>query len=179
MKPLRACMLSKLQLCWLFATLWTVASQAALSMGFSRQEHWSGSPCPSPRDLPNPGNETMSLTSPILAAAAAKSLQSWPTLCDPIDGSPPGSAVPGILQARTLEWVAISFSKAVRFFITSAVWKAPETSSCETYENLEWYFPQIWGDLKMKEIGLNCGKKKMNSFKPAYSTSSFVIDNHC
>ena len=43
-------------------------------------------------------------------AAAAKSLQSCPTLCDPIDGSPPGSAVPGILQARTLEWVAISFS---------------------------------------------------------------------
>jgi len=43
--------------------------------------------------------------------AAAKSLQSCPTLCDPIDGSPPGSAVPGILQARTLEWVAISFSK--------------------------------------------------------------------
>ena len=45
-------------------------------------------------------------------AAAAKSLQSCPTLCDPIDGSPPGSPVPGILQARTLEWVAISFSKS-------------------------------------------------------------------
>ena len=44
-------------------------------------------------------------------AAAAKSRQSCPTLCDPIDGSPPGSSVPGILQARTLEWVAISFSK--------------------------------------------------------------------
>ena len=46
------------------------------------------------------------------AAAAAKSLQSCPTLCDPIDGSPPGSPVPGTLQARTLEWVAISFSNA-------------------------------------------------------------------
>ena len=46
------------------------------------------------------------------ATAAAKSLQSWPTLCDPIDGNPPGSPVPGILQARTLEWVAISFSHA-------------------------------------------------------------------
>ena len=46
------------------------------------------------------------------AAAAAKSLQSCPTLCDPIDGSPPGSPVPGILQARTLEWVAISSSNA-------------------------------------------------------------------
>ena len=46
------------------------------------------------------------------AAAVAASLQSCPTLCDPIDGSPPGSLVPGILQARTLEWVAISFSNA-------------------------------------------------------------------
>ena len=46
------------------------------------------------------------------AAAAPKSLQSCPTLCDPRDGSPPGSSVPGILQARTLEWVAISFSNA-------------------------------------------------------------------
>ena len=48
----------------------------------------------------------------LFAAAAAKSLQSCPTLCDSIDGSPPGSAIPGILQARTLEWVAISFSNA-------------------------------------------------------------------
>ena len=46
------------------------------------------------------------------AAAVAKSLQSCPTLCDPIDGSPPGSPTPGILRARTLEWVAISFSNA-------------------------------------------------------------------
>ena len=46
------------------------------------------------------------------AGAAAKSLQSCPTLWDPIDGSPPGSPVPGILQARTLEWIAISFSNA-------------------------------------------------------------------
>ena len=46
------------------------------------------------------------------AATAAKWLQSCPTLCDPTDGSPPGSPIPGILQARTLEWVAISFSSA-------------------------------------------------------------------
>ena len=57
----------------------------------------------------------------ILAAAAAKSLQSCPTLCDPIDGSPPGCPVPGTLQARTLEWVAISFSNAWK-------WKAKEKS---------------------------------------------------
>ena len=46
------------------------------------------------------------------AAAAAKSFQSCPTLCDPIDGSPPVTPIPGILQARTLEWVAIAFSNA-------------------------------------------------------------------
>ena len=49
----------------------------------------------------------------LAAAAAAKSLQSCPTLCNPIDGSPPGSPVPGSLQARTLEWVAIAFSSAL------------------------------------------------------------------
>ena len=49
------------------------------------------------------------------AATTAKSLQSCPTLCDPIDGSPPGSPVPGILQARTLEWVAIAFSNASKW----------------------------------------------------------------
>ena len=51
------------------------------------------------------------------AAVAAKSLQSCPTLCDPRDGSPPGSPIPGILQARTLEWVAISFSSDYAIFI--------------------------------------------------------------
>ena len=55
-------------------------------------------------------NYNNALCSP--AAAAAKLLQSCPNLCDPIDGSPPGSSVPGILQARILEWVAISFSNA-------------------------------------------------------------------
>ena len=68
----------------LLATPWTTAHQAPPSMGFSRQEYWSGVPLPSPL--------------PISAAAtAAKSLQSCPTLCDPIDGSPPGSTIPGIL----------------------------------------------------------------------------------
>ena len=60
------------------------------------------------------------------AAAAAKLLQSCPTLCDPIDGSPPGSPVPGILQTRTLEWVAISFFNAwkwkVKVKLLSCVW---------------------------------------------------------
>ena len=62
----------------------------------------------------------------VAAAAAAKSLQSCPTLCDPIDGSPPGSPIPGILQARTLKWVAISFSNAWKWKVKvkslSRVW---------------------------------------------------------
>ena len=93
-------------------------------MEFSRQEYWNGLPFHFPGNLPNPGIKPVSLVSPTLAggffttepaenlvqmvAAGAKSLQSCLTLCDPTDGSPPGSpAVPGILQARTLEWVAI------------------------------------------------------------------------
>ena len=60
-------------------------------------------------DWPYP---TSRLNVKLIAAAAAKSLQLCPILCDPIDGIPPGSPVPGILQARTLEWVAISFSNA-------------------------------------------------------------------
>ena len=73
----------------------SLPGSALPSMGFSRQKYCSGLPFPSPEDLPDSGTE--------LAAAAAKSLQLCPTLCDPIDGSPPGSPVPGILQARTLE----------------------------------------------------------------------------
>ena len=89
---------------WLLATPWTVAHQAPPSMGFSRQQYWSGVPLPSPP-----------LDSSSAAATAAKSLQLCPTLCHPIDGSLPGSPVPGILQARILEWVAISFSNASKW----------------------------------------------------------------
>ena len=60
----------------------------------------------------NPWMWKLGYRADVYAAAAAKSLQSCPTLCDPTDGSPPGSPVPGVLQARTLEWVAISFSNA-------------------------------------------------------------------
>ena len=69
------------------------------------------------------------------AAAAAKSLQSCPTLCDPIDGSPPGSPVPGILQTRILEWVAISFSNAwrwkmkVKSLSRVRLWVTPQTAA--------------------------------------------------
>ena len=89
-------------------TPWIVTCKVALSMEFSRQKYWSELPFSSPEDLPDPGIESKSpalLADSLPSAAAAKSLQSCPTLCDPTDGSPPGSPVPGILQARTLEWV--------------------------------------------------------------------------
>ena len=84
-------------------------------MGFSRQEYWSGLLCPPPGDLPDPGIKPKSLTSPALAgrffttaaAAASKSLQLCLTLCDPLDGSPPGSPVPGIVQAEY--WSGLPF----------------------------------------------------------------------
>ena len=65
-----------------------------------------------PGKNPGVGYGVSLVAQPVKNIAAAKLLQSCPTLCDPIDGSPPGSPVPGILQARTLEWVAISFSNA-------------------------------------------------------------------
>ena len=67
------------------------------------------------------------------AAAAAKSLQSCPTLCDPIDGSPPGSPVPGILQARTLEWVAISFPNAWKWKVKVKSLRCVRPLSCDYF----------------------------------------------
>ena len=64
----------------------------------------------------------------VSTAAAAKSLQSCPTLCDPIDGSPPGSPFPGILQARTLEWVAVSFSNAWKWKVKVVAQSCPTLS---------------------------------------------------
>ena len=96
-----------------------LAHPAPLSMEFSRQEYWSGLPFPSPGDLLEPRIEPVSPAlqtdslplheqgSPWISLCYAKSLQSCPTLGDPIDGSQPGSPVPGILQARTLEWVSL------------------------------------------------------------------------
>ena len=98
----------------------TAAHQAPLSMGFPRQEYWSGLPFPSPGDLPNPGIESMSpalhvdslplrhLGSEVKWREVA---QSCPTLCDPMDCGPPGSLAHGIFQAWILEWVAIYFCR--------------------------------------------------------------------
>ena len=105
-----------------FVTPWTVAHQASLLMGFPRQEYWSGLPCPSPQDLPVPGIKPVSpdwqmdslpliqLGSPLYPTCVCVSARSFLTLCSPADCSLPGSSVVGIVQARILKWVAISYS---------------------------------------------------------------------
>ena len=85
-------------------TLWTVALQASLSMGFSKQKYWSVLPCSPPGDLLNPGIKPRSCSG---AAAAAKSLQSCLTLCDPIDGS--HQAPPSLGFSRQEYWSGLPF----------------------------------------------------------------------
>ena len=94
----------------------------------------------------------------IPAAAATKSLQSCPTLCDPIDGSPPGSPVPGILQARTLEWVAISFSNAWRWKekvkLLSHVWllATPWTAAHQAPPSMGFSRQEYWSGVPLPSI---------------------------
>ena len=91
----------------------------------------------------------------LLKTAAAKSIQLCPTLCNPIDGSPPGSTVPGILQARTLEWVAISFSNAwkwkVKVKLLSHVWPSWPHGLRPTRLLCPWDFPG-----KSTGVGCHC-----------------------
>ena len=89
------------------------------------------------------------------AAAAAKSLQSCPTLCDPTDVSPPGSPVPGILQARTLEWVAIAFSNAwkwkVKVKLLSHVWLlvTPWTAAYQAPQSMGFSRQEYWSGVPL------------------------------
>ena len=159
-----------------------IVHQAPLSMGFSRREYWSKLPFPPPEDLPKPGIEPSSLMSPVLAGrffitsttweapswnrlhsktrraiatATAKSLQSCLALCDPIDGSPPGSSAPGILQARTLEWAAISFSNAWEWKVNvkslSRVWllATPWTAAHQAPPSVGFSRQEDWSGLPL------------------------------
>ena len=76
-QAMHVCMQSSFSCVWLFATLWTIAHQAPLSMGFSRQEYWSGLPCPPPGTLPDPGIEPVSLMSPALAGRFSTTSTTW------------------------------------------------------------------------------------------------------
>ena len=118
------CMLSCFSHVQFRVTLWTIAHEAPLSMGFPRQEYWSELPCPLPGDLPHLDMKPMSLMSPISADGFFTTSTTWEALwpycrwfncsvvsnsCDHIDCSPPGASAHGILQTRISEWIAISF----------------------------------------------------------------------
>ena len=114
------------------------------------------------------------------AAAATKSLQSCPTLCDPIDSSPPGSPIPGILQARTLEWVAISFSNAWKWKVKEVAQSCPTPSDpmdCSPPGSsihgifqarvLEWgAIAFSAGGASGKELTCQCRRHKRHGFNP-------------
>ena len=113
-------------------------------------------------------------------AAAAKSLQSCPTLCNPIDGSPPGSPVPGILQERTLEWVAISFSNAWKWKVKvkslSRVWLlvTPWTVAYQAPPSMGFPRQEYWSGVPLLGCFIwslvSCGKEQ---FTVLYKTMNF------
>ena len=91
----------------------------------------------------------------VSGTAAVKSLQSCPTLCDPIDGSPPGSEVPGILQARTLEWVAVSFSNAWKWKVKGKslsrvrLFATPWTAAHQAPQSMGFSRQEYWSGLPL------------------------------
>ena len=117
------------------------------------------------------------LPTSVAAVAAAKSLQSCPTLCDPIDSSPPGSAVPGILQARTLEWIAIVFSNAWKWKMKGKslsrvqLFATPWTAAYQTPPSIGFSRQEYWSGLPLPSP-LDHQKSK-SSRKP--STSALLI----
>ena len=140
--------------------------QALLFMRFSRQEYWSGLPCPFPGDLHNPGIKSASFGSPALVGgffttsatweaclvtrkSESEVAQSCPTLCDHMDCSLPGSSVHGIFQARVLEWGAISFynacmhAKSLQSCLTANLWTASHQASLST----RFYRQEHWSEL--------------------------------
>ena len=110
-------------------------------------------------------------------AATAKSLQSFPTLCDPIDGSPPGSPVPGILQARTLEWGAISFSNAWKWKVK--VKSLSRVRLLATPWTAAYQAPPSMGFSRQKSTGVGCHRllRRETTVCNYREISSTVIQN--
>ena len=112
------------------------------------------------------------------AAAAAKSLQSCPTLWNPIDGSPPGSPVPGILQARTLEWVATSFSDAwkwkvkVKSLSRVRLLATPWTAAYQAPPSMGFSRQEYWSGLPLSSPGLHWG---WSNWALYWGTSDVII----
>ena len=119
-----------------------------------------------------------------ISAAAANSVQSCPTLCDPIDSSPPGSPVPGILQARTLEWVAISFSNAwkwkvkVKLLSYVQLFATPWTAAFQAPPSMGFSWQECWSGLPLpspEEISSLSHSIVFLSFFALISEEGFLI----
>ena len=131
-------------------------------------------PLSSPYPLPSHPSRS-SLESVIQSAAAAKSLQSCPTLWDPIDGSPPGSTIPGILQARTQEWVAISFSNAwkwkvkVKLLSRVRLLVTPWTAAYQAPPSMGFSRQEYWSGVPLPSPHTECSKSEKHvSYIDAY-----------
>ena len=116
-----------------------------------------------------------------LAAAAAKLLQSSPTLCNPIDGSPPGSPGPGILQARTLEWVAISFSNAWKWKVKvkslSRIWlfETPWTAAYQAPPPMGFSRQEYWSGVPLPSPRITLRmRQKGHILKPHHTEPDLV-----
>ena len=120
-------------------------------------------------------------TSLVIAAAAAKVLQSCPTLLDPIDGSPPGSTVPGILQARTLEWVAISFSNAWKWKVKvkslSHVWllATPWTAAYQAPLSMRFSRQEYWSGVPSPSPSLAIKEMQIQTTVRYHFTSTRMV----
>ena len=112
------------------------------------------------------------------AAATAKSLQSCPTLCNPIEGSPPGSPIPGILQARTLEWVALSFSNAwkwkvkVKSLNPVLLSVTPWTAAYQVPPSMGFSRQEYWSGVPLL---LQCIKEKSESEHSIFQVIFFIL----
>ena len=123
----------------------------------------------------------------IHTTATAKSLQSCPTLCDPIDGSPPGSVIPGILQARTLEWVAIFFSNAWKWKVKvkslSRVWllATPWTAAYQAPLAMGFSRQEYWSGVPLPNVSwadwLKCNPAELDLLFPAGWSLSTQLRN--
>ena len=115
------------------------------------------------------------------AVAAAKSLQSCPTLCDPIDSSPPGSPIPGILQARTVEWVAISFSSAwkwkvkVKLLIRVRLLATPWTSAYQAPPSMGFSRKEYWSGVPLPSPTNSRSSPKLMSIELVMPSSYLIL----
>ena len=125
------------------------------------------------------------LWQPKMSPAAAKSLQSCPTLCDPIDSSPPGSAVPGILQARTREWGAIFFSNAWKWKVKSLsrvrLLATPWTAAYQASPSMGFSRQEYWSGVPLpspKNVSRHCQLQRMRWTKiiPDWPVIWFLIN---